>query len=68
MRFILLSVMIGFLSSCVTDKPTEIGIGAKPDSGAEIVFDGTREMMDQKWTYWKGPRFCIFPASKMEGS
>ena len=58
MRFILLSVIIGFLSSCVTDKPTEIGVGAKPDSGAEIVFDGTREMMDQKWTYWKGPRFA----------
>ncbi len=26
--------------------------------GAEVIFDGTREMLDAKWTYWKGPRFA----------
>lgn len=26
--------------------------------GAEVVFDGSREMLDAKWTYWKGPRFA----------
>ena len=25
--------------------------------GAEVLFDGTREMLDEKWTYWEGPRF-----------
>ena len=35
----------------------EIGVGAKPIEGATVLFDGTREMLDQKWTYWKGPRF-----------
>lgn len=34
-----------------------IGVGAKPIAGAEVVFDGTREMLDAKWTYWEGPRF-----------
>lgn len=34
-----------------------VGVGAKPIEGAEVIFDGTREMLDQKWTYWKGPRF-----------
>jgi len=35
----------------------EIGVGAGPIEGAEVIFDGTREMLDDKWTYWEGPRF-----------
>src|SRR6187399_1456714 len=35
-----------------------VGVGAKPIAGAEIILDGSREMLDQKWTYWKGPRFA----------
>lgn len=34
-----------------------VGVGAKPIPGAEVVFDGTRDMLDQKWTYWQGPGF-----------
>jgi hypothetical protein len=34
-----------------------IGIGAKPPTGAEVILDGSREMLDAKWTYWEGPRF-----------
>lgn len=33
------------------------GVGAKPVNGAEVILDGTREMLDQKWTYWQGPGF-----------
>jgi acetyl esterase/lipase len=36
---------------------TEIGVGAKPVEGAEVLFDGSREMLDEKWTYWEGPRY-----------
>ena len=36
----------------------EVGVGAKPVEGAEVVFDGSREMLDEKWTYWQGPRFA----------
>jgi len=32
-------------------------MGAKPVPGAEVVFDGTRTMLDAKWTYWQGPGF-----------
>ena len=39
----------------------EVGVGAKPLSNAEVVLDGSREMLDEKWIYWEGPRF----ASKM---
>jgi hypothetical protein len=35
-----------------------IGIGAKPATSAELIFDGTRQMLDAKWTYWEGPRFA----------
>jgi hypothetical protein len=33
------------------------GVGAKPIDGAEVIIDGTRETLDQKWTYWEGPGF-----------
>jgi hypothetical protein len=36
----------------------EVGVGAKPVQGAEMLFDGSREMLDDKWTYWEGPRFA----------
>ena len=37
--------------------PDGLGLGAKPVQGAEVVFDGTRAMLDEKWTYWEGPGF-----------
>ena len=39
-------------------KPKSIGVGAKPIEGAEILIDGTRKTLDEKWTYWEGPRFA----------
>ncbi len=35
----------------------EVGVGAKPAAGIELLLDGSRAMLDQKWTYWEGPRF-----------
>jgi 3-keto-disaccharide hydrolase len=35
----------------------EVGVGAGPMEGVEVIFDGTREMLEHKWTYWKGPGF-----------
>ena len=35
----------------------EVGVGAKPLPGAEVILDGTRATLDAKWTYWQGPRF-----------
>ena len=36
----------------------QVGVGTKAPSGAEILFDGSREMLDENWTYWEGPRFA----------
>ena len=33
-------------------------VGDKPSEGAELIFDGSREMLDSKWTYWDGPGFA----------
>ena len=35
----------------------QVGVGAPPPEGAELIIDGSREMLNEKWTYWKGPRF-----------
>jgi hypothetical protein len=35
-----------------------IGVGAKPIAAAETLIDGSRQMLDEKWTYWQGPRFA----------
>ncbi len=35
----------------------DVGVGAKPLPGAEVIIDGTRQMLDGKWTYWEGPGF-----------
>ncbi len=51
------------LTLCVTTiaviscTQTRLGVSAKAPAGAEMLFDGSREMLDQKWTYWEGPRF-----------
>ena len=37
--------------------PEGVGVGAKPIAGAEVIFDGSRAMLDDKWTYWEGPGF-----------
>ena len=39
------------------DKTGSIGVGAEPIEGAEVIIDGSRKMLDEKWTYWEGPRF-----------
>lgn len=38
-------------------QASSIGVGAKPESGADVIIDGTRETLDAKWIYWEGPGF-----------
>ncbi len=33
----------------------QVGVGTSAPRGAEVLFDGSRQMLDQKWTYWAGP-------------
>lgn len=49
--------LTGCLSSSRSSSQN-IGVGAKPVRNAEVIIDGTRQMLDDKWTYWNGPRFA----------
>jgi hypothetical protein len=49
-------ILIASLSTSRTFA--EIGVGATPSEGSIVLFDGSRESLDEKWTYWKGPRFA----------
>ena len=51
------SIVIAELVLTQLSAHAGVGVGAKPLPGAEILLDGTRSIVDQKWTYWEGPRF-----------
>lgn len=40
-----------------TKSAKNLDVGAKPIPGAEVIIDGSRKALDEKWTYWEGPRF-----------
>ena len=54
-----------FLSACLLTTAlslpwtasAQVGVGTGPVSGAEVLIDGTKKTLDEKWTYWEGPRF-----------
>jgi hypothetical protein len=50
------ALLVFFLFSFTSIVRAQVGIGAKAPKGGEVFFDGSREMLDSKWTYWKGPR------------
>src|SRR5262245_40086786 len=53
-QFAALMACFGMISPAVAG----IGVGAKPIAGAEVITDGSRKMLDEKWTYWKSPRLA----------
>lgn len=56
---VLQRLAIGFAAAVLLGSTAhaDVGIGARPLPGAEVLLDGTRETLDEKWTYWTGPRF-----------
>lgn len=34
----------------------QVGVGSKAPKDTDVFFDGSRKMLDEKWTYWDGPR------------
>ncbi len=36
----------------------QTGVGMPAPDGAMILFDGSRESLDENWTYWDGPRLA----------
>ena len=63
MKNLTVPLLIGLfaLTACVSKTAhvnKNIGVGAHPIAGADVIVDGTRKTLDEKWTYWKGPRFA----------
>ena len=51
LRFGLLNVLLTglLLNAGVSVAPADVGVGAKPLAGAEVILDGSRAMLDAKW-------------------
>ena len=47
-----------FLLATFSTAVASVDVGAPPLRGAEMLIDGSRKMLDEKWTYWEGPRFA----------
>lgn len=65
--FFITSVLLfslGTLISC--SSLAQIGVGAKSPKGAEVYFDGSAQMLHNKWEYWQGPRFSAEMPIKWE--
>lgn len=57
--FLSLAVAMAIVGTALILKPNGQwkGVGAKAPKGAEVLFDGSRDMLEANWTYWEGPRF-----------
>src|SRR6266436_9177554 len=58
--FILNTPLLALLGAALLLGPAaiaDVGVGARPLPGAEVIIDGSRKMLDEKWTYWEGPGF-----------
>lgn len=49
-------LLIMFCFAYSVGMNAQVGVGTKAPKGAEVFFDGSRKMLDEKWTYWAGPR------------
>jgi hypothetical protein len=54
----ILGVVMAMYGGSLVLAENALGVGAAPVKGAEVILDGSREMLDAKWTYWKGPRLA----------
>ena len=44
-------------ASTLSTALADVGVGAKPAAEAEVIIDGSRQTLDDKWIYWEGPGF-----------
>ena len=54
-RLWLIPAMIAII---YTPVGAQVGVGSGAPEGAQVLFDGTKELLHDKWTYWEGPRLA----------
>ena len=57
-RYVLASFLAMLTCTVAGAEEKSVGVGAKPIPGAQVILDGSRQMLDAEWTYWEGPRFA----------
>lgn len=50
------NILLLFIFLYSLNTKAQIGVGAKRPANAKILFDGSKQTLREKWTYWKGPR------------
>jgi len=65
---LLFHIVVVLCMGAATDLQAQdaVGVGAEPSKDAIVLFDGTREMLDENWTYWGGPRLAATLPIKWE--
>ncbi|GAA4398072.1 hypothetical protein GCM10023187_08230 [Nibrella viscosa] len=59
-----LAITVGLTATTILKE--QVGVGTKPPKGADVLFDGSRKVLDEKWTYWQGPRLAASLPIKWE--
>jgi hypothetical protein len=57
-RALFIMVMLFTQGTLIAQETKHIGIAAKAPKNAEVLFDGSKDLLDKKWTYWEGPRLA----------
>src|SRR5437762_14249881 len=57
MKVYSITLFIAAAALQINSAKADVGLGATPIEGAEVIIDGSRKMLDEKWTYWEGPGF-----------
>lgn len=63
---LLIEALVILLGLSTVDVMAQTGVGVQAPDGADVLFDGTREMLDETWTYWDGPRLAATLPIKWE--
>lgn len=58
MKNLVISFLTLTLASSSLTLHAQVGVGAKAPKRATVYFDGSRQLLDKNWTYWKGPRLA----------
>ncbi|UZR95200.1 3-keto-disaccharide hydrolase [Chondrinema litorale] len=64
--FLSFIITLFFSQTSTAQSDSDTGVGVKAPKKAEVIFDGSRKMLDKKWTYWEGPRLSASLPIKWE--
>lgn len=65
--FFIASLFLSSLGTLVSPgSSAQTGVGVKCPKGAVVYFDGSKQMLHDKWEYWQGPRFSAEMPIKWE--